>query len=315
MKKKKENGEELIDLNPEGDDNANSNSKNNIKNKKDDDINNKKFHFTKTIFIFLILFILILLIYFIIKTNKNKNEIKRKDLIIFDFDKTISFNDVFEEQRFLLPSVKEQEEIMERMYYENWTSLMSSVYDRFYELNITISDINNFIDTVKYTEGMVELLQYLQKNKNKYSIVILSAGHYYQIIRMLQRINMTELFDEIIAIPSYIENNKIIVTQTYEHHCDICNAGQCKTLEYNKLINKFKKDKNIIFDKVYYICDGLNDYCLARNLGKNDSLLVRKNYTLYEGLYNAGMIKNISCKVEPWVDGFDVINYFTNEIN
>jgi 2,3-diketo-5-methylthio-1-phosphopentane phosphatase len=311
MKKEEENGEELIDLNLE--DNANSNNNNNIQNKKADDNNNNRFHLTKIIFTVLILFILIILIYFILK--KNKNEIKRKDLIIFDFDKTISFNDVFEEQRFLLPSVKEQEEIMERMYYENWTSLMSSVYDRFYELNITISDINNYIDTIEYTKGMVELLQFLQKNKNKYSIVILSAGHYYQIIRMLQRINMTDLFDEIIAIPSYIENNKIIVTQTYEHHCDICNAGQCKTLEYNKLLDKFKKDKNIIFDKVYYICDGLNDYCLARNMGKNDSLLVRKNYTLYEGLYNKGMIKNISCKVEPWDDGFDVINFFTKELN
>ena len=311
MKKEEENGEELIDLNLE--DNANSNNNNNIQNKKADDNNNNRFHLTKIIFIILILFILIIIIYFILK--KNKNEIKRKDLIIFDFDKTISFNDVFEEQRFLLPSVKEQEEIMERMYYENWTSLMSSVYDRFYELNITISDINNFIDTIEYTNGMVELLQYLQKNKNKYSIVILSAGHYYQVIRMLQRINMTELFDEIIAIPSYIENNKIIVTQNYEHHCDICNVGQCKTLEYNKLLDKFKKDKNIIFDKVYYICDGLNDFCLARNLGKNDALLVRKNYTLYEGLYNAGMIRNISCKVQSWDDGFDVINYFTKEIN
>ena len=303
--KEGENGEELIDLNPEFI--ANSNNKKSIENKKDNRKSNNRFHFTKMVFTVLLILMIIIIIYFILKANRNKT--KRKDLIIFDFDKTISFNDVFEEQRFLLPSVKEQEDIMERMYYENWTSLMSSVYDRFYELNITISDINNFIDTVNYTEGMVELLQYLQKNKNKYSIVILSAGHYYQIIRMLQRINMTDLFDEIIAIPSYIENNKIIVTQTYEHNCDICNVGQCKTLEYNKLINKFKKDKNIIFDKVYYICDGLNDYCLARNLGKNDALLVRKNYTLYKGLYNEGMIKNISCKVQTWDDGFDVFNY------
>ena len=124
MKKEEENGEELIDLNLE--DNSNSNINNNIQNKKADDNNNNRFHFTKIIFTVLILFILIILIYFIF--NSNKNEIKRKDLIIFDFDKTISFNDVFEEQRFLLPSVKEQEEIMERMYYENWTSLMSKIY-------------------------------------------------------------------------------------------------------------------------------------------------------------------------------------------
>ena len=157
-------------------------------------------------------------------------------IIIFDFDKTISIEDVFEEQRFLLPSKEEQEEIMEKMNYENWTLLMSNVYNRFYELNITLSDIDKFIDTVEYNKGMIELIQSLSKYKDKYSLIIMSAGHSYQIYRMLERVNLTNVFDEIIAIPSHIENGKIVVTQGNEYDCDICNVGQCKTFEYNLLI-------------------------------------------------------------------------------
>ena len=59
------------------------------------------------------------------------------------------------------------------------------------------------------------------------------------------------------------------------------------------------KNKIFFFDKIYYICDGINDYCLARNLENKDQLLIRKNY---------GLVNN-------WNNGFDIINFFKNEKN
>lgn len=290
-------GEELINLEEEE---SHMNQKTNA----------KKLNFKNklTFFIIFSLLILILLIY-LFKYYENYFQ-KQKSLIIFDFDKTITLKDVFEEQRFLLPTKEEQEEIMDKLYYENWTLLMSEFYERIYDLNITISDIKNCIDKIEFNSGMIELLKYLYENKNKYSLIILSAGHYFQILRMLERFNLTNIFDEIISIPSHIENGKIIITQGHKYDCDICNVGQCKTYEYNLLIDKFKKNKNIIFNKVYYICDGLNDYCLARNLKENDLLFVRKGFTLYKGLYERGMINNIKCKIYSWNNGYEIIKYF-----
>ena len=303
---KEDNGEELINLNEQGEKDPQKNEE------KQDNKDKNKFINKKILFLlFSLLLILIMIIFVFLKLKDN--QIKQKQLVIFDFDKTISLEDVFEEQRFLLPSKEEQEDLMERLNYENWTLLMSSFYERFYELNITISDINKFIDTVEYNKGMIELIQYLSKYKDKYSLVIISAGHSYQVNRMLERVNLTDYFDEIIAIPSYIENGKIIVTQGNIYNCDICNVGQCKTFEYNLLIDKYKKNKNIIFNKTYYICDGLNDFCLARNLKENDLLLVRKGFTLYKGLFEKGMIKNVTCKIDTWNDGFDIIKNFKEE--
>ena len=223
MKENKE-GEELIDLDELESPNKTKNS----------DKKSKKFQILNKSKIQLIIIILIFFLFIIIYFFEKKRKIV-KSLIIFDFDKTITLNDVFEEQRFLLPSKEEQDEIMDKLYYENWTSLMSSFYDRIFELNISISDINNYIDTIDFNPGMIELLKYFENRKQRYSLVVLSAGHYLQVMRMLERFNLSVLFDEIITIPSHIENGKIIITQRHNYICDICNVGQCKTHEYNLL--------------------------------------------------------------------------------
>ena len=272
----------------------------------------KKESYNKKYVIFQIVIIIIFILAFAFTFNYdiNKHAIK-KSLIIFDFDKTITETDVFEDQRFLFDSKEEQEDLLKRFTTrENWTSLMQSVYERFYSLNISIDNINHMIDQSNITRGMLDFFEFLKKNKDKFIIAIMSAGHYYQIIRVLDRINMTNLFDEIIAIPSYIKDNKVCVYQNYDHNCDICNACQCKTLEYNKLTDKYKKSKNIIFTHTFYVCDGLNDFCLARNLHEYDTLIVRKGYGLHDALYEKGKIEKLKCKVYSWDNGLDIVNYF-----
>ena len=308
-----EDGEELIDLEQENAINEKITPKNEyINNKKTKSTNIHKRKMNKILIISLSIILPLILILYLYQKHKNKipkelqKNSKIKTLIIFDFDKTLTI--VFEEQRFLLPTKEEQEDIMERLNYENWTLLMSSFYNRIHDLNISISDINANIDKIEYNPGMLELLQYFENHKDKYSLVILSAGHYIQVIRALEKYNLINLFDEIVAIPSHIENGKIIITQGHKYDCDICNVGQCKTFEYNLLIDKFK-NKNISFDKEYYICDGLNDFCLARNLKENDVVFVRENFTLYKALYEKEWINNITCVVESWNDGYDIIDY------
>ena len=77
---------------------------------------------------------------------------------------------------------------------------------------------------------MIVLLKYFEKDKNKYSLVILSAGHYLQVIQMLQRFNLIKVFDEIITIPSHIDNGKIIITQGHNYYCDICSSPKLQKI-------------------------------------------------------------------------------------
>ena len=295
-------GQELIDLNED-----NEPKKENRSNQEKKDTN--KFNFF--IILLIIIFSIIILIYlYITYFNESK---KYKSVIILDFDKTITESDTFEQQIELLPTKEAQDELIKRMYStENWFSALSDSYNEFYNLNITISDINNSIDKVNYTSGMLEFFNFLRNKKSKYILVILSAGHTYQINRVLQRNNLISFFDEIIAFNSYEKNGKIIFEKGNEFSCDFCvNLGMCKKNEFNILKQKYQK-KNIFFDKVYFICDGYVDFCLANNLTKNDELLVRKNFDLDKYLYKDGFVKDIKCNIDKWNNGFDLINFFDN---
>ena len=164
MKEKEEDyGEELIDLNKNSNTNEEDSEKNtNNKNK----TSNKKF-LIFFIFIIIVIFFVIIIILQFHSYLKNKNdEIQHKSLIIFDFDKTITKKDVFEEQRYLLPTKEEQDELLIKIYTDNWVELMTKTYERFYNLNISISDIDYYIDKVEYTEGMTELFEFLRNKKN-----------------------------------------------------------------------------------------------------------------------------------------------------
>ena len=297
-----EMGEELIDLN------ENSKPKKENKSNKEKKINEKLTFFI--ILLITIFSIIILLYLYIINSNQ---KIKYKSVIIFDFDKTITEKDTFEEQINLLPTKEDQNNLIKRMYSsENWFSVLSDTYNKFYDLNISISDINNYIDRVGYTSGMIEFFNFLKEKKSNFILVILSAGHSYQINRILQRNNLISFFDEIISFKSYEKNGKIVFNKGNEFNCDMCiNMGLCKNHEFNLLKKKYE-EKNIFFDKIYFICDGYNDYCLAKDLKKNDELLIRKNYGLDEYLYNNGFAKDIKCNIDKWSNGFDLINFFNN---
>lgn len=300
-------GEELIDLNED-------NKKIKEENNTDKITNKSSINYIIILIILIILFVIIIKLYsFFNKMNPKK---QYKSLIIFDFDKTITVNDTFEEQVPLLNSKADEEDLIRRIYDENWASVMAEAYNTFYDLNISISDINKRIDKVQITSGMKELLNFLKNKKdNNYFLVIFSAGHLYQVNRVLQKNNLTSFFDDIIAFYSYEKDGKIIVDKPKEFSCELCKGvGQCKTNEFNLLKKKYEKE-NIFFDKIYYICDGINDYCLARNLENKDELLIRKNYGLDNYLYKDNFIQNIKCKVNKWNNGFDIIDFFKNEKN
>jgi len=301
-------GEELIDLNEDNKQIKEKNSTNKVTNK-------SNIGYVSIIIILIILFVLIIKLYSFF--NKMNSQKQYKSLIIFDFDKTITINDTFEEQVPLLNSKEAEDDLYRRIYDENWASVMAEAYNTFYDLNISISDINKRIDNVQITPGMKELFNFLKDHQkdNNYFLVIFSAGHLYQVKRVLQRNNLTSFFDDVIAFYSYEKDGKIIVNKSSEISCDFCKGiGQCKTNEFNSLKKKYEK-QNIFFDKIYYICDGINDYCLARNLENKDQLLIRKNYGLDNYLYNDNYIENIKCKVNKWNNGFDIIDFFKNEKN
>ena len=78
----------------------------------------------------------------------------------------------------------------------------------------------------------------------------------------------------------------------------------CKSFEADKLINIIHPSR------IFFICDGRNDFCLARHLNYNDILFVRKNFKLYHKLFdNKDDCYNLKCKIVPWDSADEIIHY------
>ena len=225
-----------------------------------------------------------------------------KSLVIFDFDNTMVDCDVLYYQCHLgltEEETSELEKMEETGYFED---MIQSFYDKLKQKNKTINDVNNYIDTIKLSSGFKELVQYLNNNKDKYELIIISGNIDYPIKRILQNESILDCFKKIIASPSIIDQNRIIkVSSLVKGQCNNCQPNPCKTFLTKEYI-KSNKFKNIIF-----ICDGFNDYCLASNLNNDDILFDRKNYKLFKRLYEKNDIKYLKCKIFDWNNGNDIL--------
>ena len=181
--------------------------------------------------------------------------------IIFDFDKTIIDKDTDEQVKTLLNQdiVKN----LEQKYFNNevnWTKHMNEIYKEIEKTGINIKDILETVNKLSLNSEFNLLFDYLEKNKNIFELNIISSANKLLIESILNK-NKINLFKNIIAFPYEIKNNLIIQKDIgLNNDCEFCSGDICKSLLFK---NNFDINQKIIF-----ICDGWNDYCLAKILKK-----------------------------------------------
>ena len=158
---------------------------------------------------------------------------------------------------------------------------------------------------------MSDLFNYIREKKDNYDSIILSSNYEYVIKYILKKNNISDIFLDIITNPSREANQDekdqfIYVLKKQEHNCKICNPCSCKKNEFKEFCNTHDMNN---YDKVIFICDGFNDFCLAVDLGENDITLMRKNFALYKKIYSKNFENILKCKVQAWESGNDIINY------
>ena len=92
-------------------------------------------------------------------------------------------------------------------------------------------------------------------------------------------------------LKAYISRGKVDVFITYEDYTE-----------------------NKQYEKIIFVCDGNNDYCLGKKLEKNDKIFVRKDYSLYRKLYNKGWKDNLQCDIKCWENGNEIVEWLKTEI-
>ena len=237
-------------------------------------------------------------------------EKEKKTLLIFDFDKTILNDDSFG-HIILNTLTKEELQIIFNNRNENWVDGYNYALKQLKFHGITKEKFNEMLNQISLTQGMSDLFNYIKEKKENYDSIILSSNYEYVIKYILNKNNIIDIFLDIITNPSREANQDekeqfIYVLKKQEHNCKICNPCSCKKNEFKEFCNTHDMNN---YDKVIFICDGFNDFCLAIDLGENDITLMRKNFALYKKIKSKNFENNLKCKVQAWESGNDIINY------
>ena len=234
----------------------------------------------------------------------------KKTLLIFDFDKTILNDDSFG-HIILNTLTKEELQIIYNNRNENWVDGYNYALKQLKSHGITKELFNEMLNQISLTQGMSDLFNYIKEKKENYDSIILSSNYEYVIKYILNKNNIIDIFLDIITNPSREANQDekeqfIYVLKKQEHNCKICNPCSCKKNEFKEFCNTHDMNN---YDKVIFICDGFNDFCLAVDLGENDITLMRKNFALYKKIKSKNFENSLKCKVQAWESGKDIINY------
>ena len=234
---------------------------------------------------------------------------KKKSLLIFDFDKTIIDDDSYGHVILKTLTKEELQNIFDRRN-ENWVDGYNYSLKQIKYHGKTKEDFDKMLDELSLTKGMADLFSYIKAQKNNYDSIILSCGYDYVIKYILKKFNISNVFLDIICNPSREANPDetdqfIYVMKKKPHDCDKCNPCSCKNNEFKEFSSTHDMNN---YDKIIFICDGYNDICLAKNLGKNDITMARKDFALHKQLKENNSINNLNCKFEVWENGNDIIN-------
>ena len=230
----------------------------------------------------------------------------KKTLFIFDIDSTLTkFDSCLFTYKYTLGDEAYQK-ACELAKVENWVDSFNRLYSLLKEKNKNFNDVKEAIEHIEINEGFLELLNYLYSNKEKFDVIAISSGYYNQIEYLLKFNKIFDKFDSILCIKSELLSNGLVKAfyKEKKHNCNLCNACQCKTVEFHEYLKK--KGENY-YEKVVFICDGLSDFCLARNLSENYVVMPRKNFSFYNKFKQQD--EKLKCKVESWENGNDIINF------
>ena len=229
----------------------------------------------------------------------------KKYLILCDFEKTITKTLSYD----IILTLFENDDISKQLKnkYKDFLDYSEALFHKLKEENITFEKIKVAIENGGLNEKMSEFVKFIEYKKDIFETAVLSANTDILIKCVLDHNNIK--FDNIYSHKGNIEDNYLIFSRENSlHEVNCCQFRLCKGIVLSKILEKNN------FEKVFFIGDGLNDYCAARYLRKGDVLFPRKDFDLHNKLLKDESYKNEVFDVCVWENGEDLINYFNNII-
>ncbi|KAF0870655.1 pyridoxal phosphate phosphatase PHOSPHO2 [Crocuta crocuta] len=233
-----------------------------------------------------------------------------KILLVFDFDNTIinENSDTWIVQ--CAPEKKLPIELQDSYEKGFWTEFMGRVFKYLGDEGVSEDEMKRTVTSMPFTLGMVELLNFIRKNKDKFDCIIISDSNSVFIDWVLEATGFHDVFDKVFTNPAAFDSNGHLTVENYHaHSCNRCPKNLCKNAVLVEYIDK-QSQQGVNYTRIVYIGDGGNDVCPVTFLKKSDIAMPRKGYTLQKTLSKMSQnLEPMESSVVVWSSGVEIISH------
>ncbi|XP_004634830.1 pyridoxal phosphate phosphatase PHOSPHO2 [Octodon degus] len=233
-----------------------------------------------------------------------------KILLVFDFDNTIidDNSDTWIVQ--CAPDKKLPVELQESYQKGFWTEFMGRVFKYLRDEGVREDEMKRAMTSVPFSPGMLELFNFIRKNKEMFDCIIISDSNSVFIEWILEAANFHDVFDKVFTNPAAFDSHGCLTVENYHaHSCKRCPKNLCKNVVLVEFVDK-QLQQGVNYMRIVYIGDGGNDVCPVTFLKKDDVAMPRKGYALQRKLARMSQdLEPMDSSVVAWSSGVEIISY------
>ncbi|XP_003800905.1 pyridoxal phosphate phosphatase PHOSPHO2 [Otolemur garnettii] len=233
-----------------------------------------------------------------------------KILLVFDFDNTIidDNSDTWIVQ--CAPGKKLPIELQNSYQKGLWTEFMGRVFKYLGDKGVREDEMKRAVTSVPFTPGMVELFNFIRKNKDKFDCIIISDSNSVFIDWVLEAANFHDVFDKVLTNPAAFDSKGHLTVENYHaHSCNRCPKNLCKNVALAEFVGK-QSQQVMSYTQIVYIGDGENDVCPITLLKKNDVAMPRKGYALQKTLTRMSQnLEPMEYSIVVWSSGIEIMSH------
>lgn len=239
-----------------------------------------------------------------------------KLLAAFDFDHTIVDDNTDTVAIKLVDRSVIPESVQQLYRNDGWTAYMQAIFELLAKNSIDKPTITEAILDIKPVSGMCELVTELVDDYN-FDAIIISDSNTYFINTWLEKHKMETYFKQVFSNPAqFVDGTLKLKMYHLQDHCRLSTKNLCKGQIMEDFISE-QENAGIVYDRVVYVGDGLNDICPMLRLKTNDLACARAGYqcvktlehiALNKPLPKTGETYKMKSEICIWNDGKDILN-------
>lgn len=231
-------------------------------------------------------------------------------LVAFDFDHTLIDDNSDVRVQSLAVDGYIPDKIRKLRKTDGWILFMNGVFQLLHQQGTTPKQILDCIVDIKWTQGMIELLHFL--DQKSYEMIIISDSNSVFIDAILNAANVHSVFKGIFTNNADFDENGCLRVYPYHHQdwCNLSTENMCKGDILTKYVSK-RKEQGVEFGLIAYVGDGANDMCPSLRLSESDLIFGRKGYSLLTAIHES--CEKPIAKVIPWDSGYTIMDYLRDK--